>query len=35
MALVRISDSARAVSDQSTRILEQIEQLLARLEGTS
>ncbi|MGK3996059.1 hypothetical protein [Sorangium sp. So ce1024] len=35
MTLVRLSDSARAVSDQSTRILEQLEQLLARLEGTS
>ncbi|WP_437783156.1 hypothetical protein [Sorangium sp. So ce1097] len=35
MTLVRISDSARAVSDQSTRILEQLELLLARLDGTS
>ncbi|MGK3991275.1 hypothetical protein WME99_49960 [Sorangium sp. So ce136] len=31
--LIRLSDSARAVSDQSTRVLEQLEQLLARLEG--
>ncbi|XYI00553.1 hypothetical protein ACMHYB_12655 [Sorangium sp. So ce1128] len=31
--LVRLSDSARAVSDQGTRVLEQLEQLLARLEG--
>ncbi|WP_438028057.1 hypothetical protein [Sorangium sp. So ce233] len=35
MTLVRISDSARAVSEQSTHILEQLERLLARLEGAS
>ncbi|WP_437735966.1 hypothetical protein [Sorangium sp. So ce1335] len=35
MTRIRISDAARAVSDQSTRILEQLEQLLAQLDGTS
>ncbi|WP_437959049.1 hypothetical protein WME76_04965 [Sorangium sp. So ce119] len=35
MRLVGISDSARAVSEQSTHILEQLERLLARLEGAS
>jgi hypothetical protein len=35
MTLARISDSARVVSEQSTRILEQLEWLLARLEGAS
>ncbi|KYF93064.1 hypothetical protein BE17_12540 [Sorangium cellulosum] len=31
--LIRLRDSARAVSIQSTRVLEQLEQLLARLDG--
>ncbi|WP_434046339.1 MULTISPECIES: hypothetical protein [Sorangium] len=35
MTLLRINDSARAVSEQSTHILEQLERLLARLEGAS